>query len=314
MFDFDKSFTIFLDNFDLFWYGTKITIILALVGTIAGLIIGLLFGAIRATTIDIKDKKIIVLIKKALKIISEIYIWFFRGTPMLVQAMFFYHGLRPFFQWNALTAGIMIISINTGAYMAEIVRSGIQSVDRGQSEGALSLGMTRVQTMKYIILPQAIRNSFPAIGNQFIINIKDSSMLNVIGVVELFFQSSSIAGSTMSYSATFLITCLVYLCLTSIATILLNIIEKRIKEVNSLEEKLNFLGKRKIDKAKDELIALNSILQTLNPLNTLGRGYSVIMDKKDKVINEVSELKKNDMVKVIMKDGSVNIDIKIINE
>ncbi|ELC8452185.1 exodeoxyribonuclease VII large subunit [Clostridium perfringens] len=93
-----------------------------------------------------------------------------------------------------------------------------------------------------------------------------------------------------------------------------HIIEKRIKEVNSLEEKLNFLGKRKIDKAKDELIALNSILQTLNPLNTLERGYSVIMDKKDKVINKVSELKKNDMVKVIMKDGSVNIDIKIINE
>ena len=93
-----------------------------------------------------------------------------------------------------------------------------------------------------------------------------------------------------------------------------HIIEKRIKEVNSLEEKLNFLGKRKIDKAKDELIALNSILQTLNPLNTLGRGYSVIMDKEDKVINEVSELKKNYMVKVIMKDGSVNIDIKIINE
>lgn len=93
-----------------------------------------------------------------------------------------------------------------------------------------------------------------------------------------------------------------------------HIIEKRIKEVNSLEEKLNFLGKRKIDKAKDELIALNSILQTLNPLNTLERGYSVIMDKEDKVINEVSELKKNNMVKVIMKDGSVNIDIKIINE
>ena len=93
-----------------------------------------------------------------------------------------------------------------------------------------------------------------------------------------------------------------------------HIIEKRIKDVNSLEEKLNFLGKRKIDKAKDELIALNSILQTLNPLNTLGRGYSVIMDKEDKVINNVSELKKNDRVKVIMKDGSVNIDIKIINE
>lgn len=93
-----------------------------------------------------------------------------------------------------------------------------------------------------------------------------------------------------------------------------SIVEKRIKEVNRLEEKLNFLGKRKIDKAKDELVALNSILQTLNPLNTLGRGYSVIMDKNSKVINEVNELKKNNMVKVIMKDGSVNIDIKIINE
>ncbi|WP_300258688.1 exodeoxyribonuclease VII large subunit [Clostridium sp.] len=93
-----------------------------------------------------------------------------------------------------------------------------------------------------------------------------------------------------------------------------HIIEKRIKEVHTLEEKLNFLGKRKIDKTKDEVIALNSILQTLNPLSTLGRGYSVIMDKEDKVINEVSELKNNDMVKVIMKDGSVNIDIKIINE
>ncbi|MGG5462445.1 exodeoxyribonuclease VII large subunit [Clostridium sp. B9] len=90
-----------------------------------------------------------------------------------------------------------------------------------------------------------------------------------------------------------------------------SIIEKRIKEVNRLEEKLNFLGKRKIDKAKDELITLNSVLQTLNPLNTLGRGYSVIMDKNSKVINEISELKKNNMVKVIMKDGSVNIDIKV---
>lgn len=93
-----------------------------------------------------------------------------------------------------------------------------------------------------------------------------------------------------------------------------SIIEKRIKEVETLKEKLDFLGKRKIDKAKDELIALNSVLQTLNPLNTLGRGYSVIMDKENKVINEVSELKKNDMVKVIMKDGSVNINIKISNE
>ena len=147
---------------------------------------------------------------------------------MMVQAMFLYHALRPILGWSSLTAGIVIISVNTGAYMAEIIRSGIQSVDKGQLEAARSIGMTAFQSMMYIILPQAIKNAFPSIGNEFIVNIKDSSMLNVIGVVELFFQSSSIAGSTMSYSATFLITCLVYLCLTSIATILLNIIEKRI--------------------------------------------------------------------------------------
>ncbi len=89
---------------------------------------------------------------------------------------------------------------------------------------------------------------------------------------------------------------------------------KKNKRSKFFRRKVKLFRKKKIDKAKDELIALNSILQTLNPLNTLGRGYSVIMDKEDKVINEVSELKKNDMVKVIMKDGSVNIDIKIINE
>ena len=97
MFDFDKSFTIFLDNFDLFWYGTKITIILALVGTIAGLIIGLLFGAIRATTIDIKDKKIIVLIKKALKIISEIYICFLEELQCWFKLCFFIMDCDLFF-------------------------------------------------------------------------------------------------------------------------------------------------------------------------------------------------------------------------
>lgn len=230
MFDLDKSLSIFINNLDLFWYGTKITIILALVGTISGLLIGLLFGAIRSSNIDIKDKKITIILKKVLKGIASIYVWFFRGTPMLVQAIFFYYGLRPIFHWNSITAGIIIISINTGAYMAEIIRSGIQSVDQGQNEGALSLGMTNSQTMLNIILPQAIKNSFPSIGNQFIINIKDSSMLNVIGVVELFFQSSSIAGSAMTYSETFLVTCLIYLCLTSMATLLLNLIEKRMSK------------------------------------------------------------------------------------
>lgn len=146
---------------------------------------------------------------------------------MMVQAMFLYHALRPILGWSSLTAGIVIISVNTGAYMAEIIRSGIQSVDKGQLEAARSVGMTAFQSMMYIILPQAIKNAFPSIGNEFIVNIKDSSMLNVIGVIEVFFQSKSVAGSVMLYSETFFITCLIYLVLTTITAQILGWIEKK---------------------------------------------------------------------------------------
>ena len=104
-----------------------------------------------------------------------------------------------------LTAGIVIVSINTGAYMAEIVRAGIQSLDKGQNEAARSIGMNNFQTMIYIILPQAIKNAFPAIGNEFVVNIKDTSVLNVVGITELFFQSMTVAGTTYAFRETFFI-------------------------------------------------------------------------------------------------------------
>ncbi|MEE0881213.1 MAG: amino acid ABC transporter permease, partial [Turicibacter sp.] len=147
--------------------------------------------------------------------------------PMMVQAMFLYYFLKPILHWGTFTAGLCIISINTGAYMAEIIRSGIQAIDKGQIEAARSIGMSSVQTMMHIVLPQAIKNSFPSIGNEFIVNIKDSSMLNVIGVIEVFFQSRSVAGSAMLYSETFFITCLIYLVLTTITTQILRLIEKK---------------------------------------------------------------------------------------
>lgn len=222
-----KSWFIFEHNAPLFWYGIKTTLLLAFLGTIIGLVLGLILGGIHAIEIDEKDKLPIKLIKRLLHAFVSIYVWFFRGTPMMVQAMFFYYGLRPILGWNAITAGIVIISINTGSYMCEIIRSGIQSVDKGQSEAARSLGMTSTQTMMHIILPQAIKNSFPSIGNEFIINIKDSSMLNVIGVVELFFQTTSVAGTMGLFTETFLVTCAIYLILTSIATGILTLVEKK---------------------------------------------------------------------------------------
>ena len=223
----EKAYRLFTNNYQLFWYGIKMTLFLALLGTLLGRMIGLILGGVRAIEIEPRDSRSAKVTKKTLHALIGIYVWFFRGTPMMVQAMFLYYALRPVLGWDAMTAGIVIISVNTGAYMSEIIRSGIQSVERGQVEAARSIGMNSVQTMIYIVLPQAIKNSFPSIGNEFIVNIKDSSMLNVIGVIELFFQSRSVAGSAMLYSETFFITCLIYLVLTTITSQILRLVEKK---------------------------------------------------------------------------------------
>lgn len=224
---FDQVVWIFENNVPLFWYGIKITLLLALCGTLIGLLIGLLLGGIRAVKVEARDPMPSKVIKRILHGFVGFYVWVFRGTPMMVQALIIYQGLRPILNWSPVTAGVAIISVNTGAYMAEIVRAGIQSIDKGQYEAARSLGMSSTQTMMSIILPQAIRNSFPSIGNEFIVNIKDSSMLNVIGVIELYFQSSSVAGSMMLYVPTFMITAIIYLLLTTLATQILSFVEGR---------------------------------------------------------------------------------------
>ena len=242
----EKAYRLFTNNFDLFWYGIKMTLLLALLGTLLGLVIGLLFGGIRAIDIEPRDSRGVKLIKKLLHTMIGLYVWFFRGTPMMVQAMFLYYALRPVLGWDAMTAGVVIISVNTGAYMSEIIRSGIQSVDRGQVEAARSIGMSSAQTMFYIVLPQAIKNAFPSIGNEFIVNIKDSSMLNVIGVIELFFQSRSVAGSAMLYSETFFITCVIYLVLTTVTSQILRLIEKKMNM-----PKTSFPASQTVPKALD---------------------------------------------------------------
>lgn len=234
--DFNKAWEIFVSNFPQFLYGIEITVLYAIVGTAIGLLIGLLVGTIRAIEINEQDPVIIKSLKKILKLITGFYLWVFRGTPMLVQAMFLYYLLKPILGWTGITAGLVIISINTGAYMAEIIRSGIQSVDIGQTEAAKSIDMSTVQTFRKIVLPQAIKNSFPSIGNQLIINIKDSSMLNVISVTEVYFQSTSIAGSTYQYTETFFITMIIYLILTTIASLIMNYFERRMCRVHVKEE------------------------------------------------------------------------------
>lgn len=152
---------------------------------------------------------------------------------MMIQAIFLYYLFKPIIHWTSFQAALVIISVNTGAYMAEIIRSGIQSIDNGQHEAAKSIGMTHFQSLFYIILPQAVLNSFPSIGNQLIVNIKDSSMLNVLQVTELYFQTMSIAGSNMRFIETYLISAIIYLILTSLASLLLNIIERKLNHSDS---------------------------------------------------------------------------------
>lgn len=223
-----------IKSWPMFWYGIKITVAFAVVGTVCGFLIGLIIGAIRGMPIDPLDSPFKKGLKKFGRIITGLYIWIFRGTPMMIQACFIYYLLRPIIHWNPITAGFVIISINTGAYMAEILRSGIQSVDPGQMEAAKSLGMTNLQTMIQVVFPQAIKNTFPSIGNQLVVNLKDSCMMNAISVTELFFQSSSIAGSNMKFVEVYLITAILYLILTTLATWILNFIERRMNKTKTV--------------------------------------------------------------------------------
>lgn len=210
--------------------GVRTTLIVSLTGTAFGLILGLIVGGFRAAKLDYTASPLAVFFKKLFDIIANVYITVFRGTPMMVQAVFIYYALLNVVHWTTLTAAIVVISINTGAYMAEIIRSGIQAVDSGQTEAARSLGMSNSQTMFGVVLPQAIRNAFPAIGNELIVNIKDSSVLMIISITELMFQAKSIAGSTFHFTETYFIEAMIYLVLTSIASIILNIIEKNMSK------------------------------------------------------------------------------------
>ena len=148
---------------------------------------------------------------------------------MMVQAIVLYFGLQEFvgIDFSPTVAGIIIVSINTGAYMVEVVRGGIESVDPGQMEAAKSIGMTHGQAMMHIILPQTIRNILPATGNEFIINIKDTSVLNVISVTELFFVTKSIKGAIFRTYETFIVAAVIYFILTLTVTRLLKRLEKR---------------------------------------------------------------------------------------
>lgn len=216
------------NNWPMFLRGAGITLLVSMVGTVLGFLIGIIVGVIR--TIPAPENRIKKVLVKFINVMLFVYIELFRGTPMIVQAMVIYYGSALAFgvNMNRLYAAIIIVSINTGAYMAEIIRGGILSVDKGQFEAAHAIGMTHFQTMISIILPQAIRNILPSIGNEFVINIKDTSVLNVISVTELYFQTKSVSGNNFRYFESFFVACVLYFIMTFTVTRILRYIEGKL--------------------------------------------------------------------------------------
>ena len=219
------------------------TLILAVSATLIGCLIGFLCGILNTIPYSKNDPWLKRAFLALIRGIVRIYVEVFRGTPMVLQAVFIFYGL-PYFTDNAVQfrgnegiwlASLLVVSINTGAYMAESVRGGIISVDPGQTEGAKAIGMTHVQTMLHVIMPQALRNILPQIGNNFIINLKDTSVMFIIGFTEFFAVHKSVAGATFKYFPSAALEMVGYLCMTLIASFLLRYLEKKLDGSSSYE-------------------------------------------------------------------------------
>lgn len=220
---------IFIKYYPQLLTGVGNTVLIALTSTVAGLALGLLTGVVR--TAPMSKNPILRALHKLLNAIIAIYVEIFRGTPMMVQSMVIYWGYAFATGGDTLPlipSGLLIVSINTGAYMAEIVRGGIISIDRGQFEGAMSIGMTHAQTMFKVIIPQVMRNILPSVSNEFVINIKDTSVLNVIGVTELYYFAGIIKRQNFQTFQTYFVICILYFILTFTITRLLRWVERKL--------------------------------------------------------------------------------------
>ena len=230
-----------LDKFGLaYLHGIGNTLGLALIATLIGCIIGFACGILQTIPHAKTDSPVKRFFLALIRVIVRVYVEIFRGTPMVLQAVFLYYGL-PYFSDNAVrfhsvwSAAIFVVSINTGAYMAETVRGGILSIDPGQTEGAKAIGMNHVQTMLSVILPQALRNIVPQIGNNFIINIKDTSVMFIISFTDFFAVHRAAVGATYLYFPSATVEMAGYLCMTLVASFLLRFAEKRMDGSSSYE-------------------------------------------------------------------------------
>ena len=213
------------------------TMVIAVISTAIGCIIGFAVGIVQTIPTNRQENPVHWAAVGFFKGLLNIYVEIFRGTPMMVQAAFIYYGAAMLFDihMGSWTAALFIVSINTGAYMAETVRGGILSIDPGQTEGAMAIGMNHMQIMTNVILPQALRNIMPQIGNNLIINIKDTCVLSIISVVELFYNVKSIVGATYAFFPAYSIAMVIYFILTFTCSRILRIAENRMAGPDSYD-------------------------------------------------------------------------------
>lgn len=199
--------------------GLLYTLLVSVVGLLIGFVLGAVFGLARLSRF------------RVVRVIAVIYIEVLRGTPLLVQAMWIFFALPLIIQYTlpSLAAGIIVIGLNSGAYIAEIVRGSVQSVDKGQMEAGRSLGMSHHITMLKVIWPQAFKRMIPPLGNQFIISIKDTSLLSVILVPEILFQARSVASTYYNAVEIYTAAAVFYLAITLTLSAVLRYTEKRLE-------------------------------------------------------------------------------------
>ncbi|WP_407058281.1 amino acid ABC transporter permease [Tigheibacillus jepli] len=206
-----------MDALPYLWAGLQVTAYVFVIAIIIGFIIGLIIALMRLSP------------WKVLNWIAKIFVDAIRGTPILVQLFFFYYGLNSLgiISLDRTSAGILTVAINAGAYFAEIIRAGIQSMDKGQTEAARSLGLTNVQTMRYIILPQAFRRMLPTFTNQAIISLKDTSLLSVIGIADLTQKGQVVIAATFKAFEIWLAVGVLYFIIIYLLSLLSSYLERR---------------------------------------------------------------------------------------
>ena len=222
MINFAKIWDILITKFPAFMEGVEITLQLAFFTVLFGSLLGLVVAVCRRTRL------------LPLRWLRNAYVAFIRGTPLLVQVLLVVYGLPQLgIRFPRMTLCIIALVINSGAYMAELIRAGLQSVEKGQVEAAESLGMSSGQTMLYIILPQAVKVTLPAMGNEFVAIIKESSILYAVGVYELTYQAYKLASVNYYYIETMIVAALIYFVLTYVATKLLGLLERRMRRADT---------------------------------------------------------------------------------